>query len=503
LGIFKQKQDLKLKLIKNQEFWAVLIISVIAFGLRFYRLGASDFWYDEVSSVSISKYFLHNWNPPVYFGILHYWIKLFGVSEFAVRFPSLVFSVASIPCLFFLGKKIFNVRVGLYSSLIICFSSFHLWYAQEARPYSLSVILSILSTYFLYRFLKESKIRCGVNYIIFSILGLYSDISYYFIFLLVAQFLAALITARKHLSLKLFLIFCLVFMIFLFRINYFIFKFLYVQGGFWVPIANLKSLIVTIGNFNLGYNVPFKLYWFLNLLFLIILARGFLSIIKKREVGDFIFVVLLIIFPLGLVFMFSKIFFPIYLDRAFIIFSPYYYLLLGLAIDNLKDKKSKYIVICGFLVISLISISGYYRNLMTTSLEYHFGVVLKKPFKPALKFVENNLKSGDIIMHTNPSSREVFEFYSVDKKITQFFLFVPEAIDSNWNRPYVSGPGNINIKDLLSIDAKRIWVVSCNWQRNKGLDDNSEAVNREMKKLYNRDLSTEFDGLWVYRYTRL
>ncbi|MCX5698169.1 MAG: hypothetical protein NTX01_00500 [Candidatus Omnitrophica bacterium] len=101
MTIFKETQGLRSKLIVNKEFWAILIITIIAFGLRLYRLGACDFWYDEVFSVLISKSFLHNWNPPVYFGILHYWIKLFGVSEFALRFPSLMFSVVSIPCLFF------------------------------------------------------------------------------------------------------------------------------------------------------------------------------------------------------------------------------------------------------------------------------------------------------------------------------------------------------------------------------------------------------------------
>ncbi|MDP2924726.1 MAG: glycosyltransferase family 39 protein [Candidatus Omnitrophota bacterium] len=197
MTIFKEMQGLKLKLIVNKEFWAILIITIIAFGLRLYRLGASDLWYDEVWSVLISKNFLYNWNPPLYFSFLYYWIKLFGVSEFAIRFPSLVFSVASIPSIFFLGKQIFNNRVGLYASLIMCLSSFHLWYAQEARPYSLVVLLSILSTYYLYRFLKEEKIKLGIIYILFSILGIYSDTTFYYLFLLFTQLLAAVIFIKK------------------------------------------------------------------------------------------------------------------------------------------------------------------------------------------------------------------------------------------------------------------------------------------------------------------
>lgn len=307
MTIFKEMQGLKLKLIVNKEFWAILIISIIALGLRSYRLGTCDFWYDEVYSILISKNFLFNWNPPIYFVILHYWIKLFGVSEFALRFPSLVFSVVSIPCLFFLGKQIFNSRVGLYASLVMCLSSFHLWYAQEARPYSLGVLLSILSTYFLYRFLTEGKIKLGFIYILFFILGLYSDITYYHLFLLSTQLLAAIIFIRKNIYLKLFSFFCLIFLGFSLRSEYFISKFLYVKGGFWIPVPSLKFLIFTIENFNLGYNVSVGLYWFSDLIVLIILMLGLLTLRQKKEgKRNFIFVAMLSFLPLVLAFVFFK-----------------------------------------------------------------------------------------------------------------------------------------------------------------------------------------------------
>ncbi|MFH1459354.1 MAG: glycosyltransferase family 39 protein [Candidatus Omnitrophota bacterium] len=502
--ILKEMQVLKSKLIVNKEFWGILIISIIALGLRLYRLGSCNFWYDEVYSALISKNFLYNWNPPVYFIILHYWIKLFGVSEFALRFPSLVFSVVSIPCLFFLGKKIFNRRVGLYASLVMCLSSFHLWYAQEARPYSLSALLSILSTYFLYRFLTEGKTKLGFIYILFFILGLYSDITYYYLFLLSTQLLAAVIFIRKNIYLKLFLFSCLIFLVFFLRLEHFISKFLYVKAGFWVPAPSLKSLIFTIENFNLGYNVSIWVYWFLDLIILIILTLGFLSLRQKKvEKRNFIFVAILFLLPFALVFWFSKIFFPVYLDRGFIIFSPYYYLLLGLGIDYLGNKRLKEIILSVFLVILLISLASYYRNLMPAGNSHHIGVCLKKPYKPALRFIEDNFKSGDIIMHTNSSSQKVFEFYSRNKEIAQNFLFAPKMIDSNWNRPYVSGPGMVSVEEIAAINAKRIWVVSCDWERGKELDENSKAVNSEMSKMYKLDLSLEFDGLWVYRYLKL
>jgi len=501
--IFKEIQSLKSKLITNKELWAILIISIIAFGLRLYRLGACDFWYDEIGSVSISKNFSHNWNPPVYFIILYYWVKLFGVSEFTLRFPSLVFSVISIPCLFFLGKQIFNRRVGLYASLVMCLSSFHIWYAQEARPYSLSVLLSILSTYFLYCFLKKGKNKAGFFYILFSILGIYCDVTYYYLFLLPIQLLAIVIFKRKDIYLKLFYFFCLIFLFFSLRLEYFISKFLYVIGGFWIPAPSLKSLVFTMENFSLGYNASAGLYWFSDVLVLLIAVLGFLTFRQKIDwKRNFIFIAMLFFLPLVLVFGFSKIFFPVYLDRGLIIFSPYYYILLGLGIDSLAHKRLRKIIVSAFLVVLLISLSNYYRNLMTAGPSHHLGVVLKKPFKPALKFIEDNFKLGDIIMHTNSSSQKVFNFYSRNKEVAQDFLFAPKMIDSNWNRPYESGTGIVSVEELACIDAKRIWVVSCDWQRGKELDKNSEAVNSEMSNRYKLDLSLEFDGLRISRYLK-
>ncbi|HNW39852.1 MAG TPA: glycosyltransferase family 39 protein [Candidatus Omnitrophota bacterium] len=496
--------DLITKIIKKKEIWVILIISFIALALRLYRLGANDLWYDEVFSVLISKNPLHNWNPPVYFITLDYWIKLFGVSEFSLRFPSLVFGVISIPCLFFLGKTVFNSRVGISACLLMCLSSFHLWYAQEARPYSLSVFLSILSTYFFYRFLTEGRFKFGLSYVLSSILGLYSDITYYHLVLLFTQLLGGFLFVKKHLRLKLIFAFSFICLIFSLRAEHIISKFLYVKDGFWISAVYLKSLIFTIENFTLGYNVWTWLYWLSDLVVLIILFYVFLAFRRKKEWREKIFFfVILSFFPLGTAYIFSKIFFPVYLGRAMIIFSPYYYILLALGIDCLANRLLKKVMVVIIFLVMLVSLAGYYLNLMPTVFEHHPGVVLKKPFKAAVNFVENNFKPGDTVMHTNSASWEVFKFYSNNKTIKYKLLFAPKMIDTNWNRPLESGGEVLNIEGIAAINSQRIWVISCGWERNKKFNENSKEVNSEMSKIYKLDLSLEFDGLWVYRYIKL
>ena len=505
MAIFLKKlQGLALRLTSNKEFWAVFTVSIIALALRLYKLGANDLWYDEVYSVLISKDSFSIWNPPVYFVILHYWIKLFGVSEFALRFPSLIFSVLSIPFVFLLGKIIFNRRAGFYASVIMCLSSFHLWYAQETRPYSLSVLLSVMSTYYLYRFLKEGKVRLGIAYALVSVFGLYSDVSHYHLFLLSIQLFSVVILAKRRNYLKLFLIFCAISLVFALRLEHFISKLSYIKNGFWIPPPSLKSLLFTLENFNLGYNVSVGLYLFSDLLVLIMLGFAFLSFGKEKEKRKgLIFMILLSFLPLGLAYGFSKIFFSVYLDRAFIVFSPYYYLLIGLGLNYLKNKWLKMVILLVGLAVLFISLSSYYRNIMPVGPDHHSGVTLKKSFKSALRFIEANFQPGDKIMHTNSSPREIFGFYSRDKEIHQNFLFASKMVDSDWNRPYRQGLGVLSVEDLVYINFRRIWVVSCDWQRGEKLDKNSEAVNSEMRRKYKLDLSLEFDGLWIYRYLKI
>lgn len=486
----------------DRAFLALSIILAIALGLRLFRLGANDLWYDEVYSIAISDYYWRGWNPPFYFGILHYWIKLFGSSEFAVRFPSLLFGLSGVLCLFLLGKRLFNGRVGLYAAALMSLSPFHLWYAQEARPYTLAVFLSILATYYLYRFLSEGAIKPVIIFVLLSILGLYSDTTYYFIFLTAIQLFILVIWVKKKFFWNLFFIFCAIFLILSLRLEHFISKLNYVRGGFWIPVPDFKSLVITIENFNLGYNASAGLYWICNLIVLFILVSGFLVIRKRDDLRrNFIFLTALVFLPLVLIFSFSKIFFPVYLDRGLIIFSPYYYLLVGLALDCLLMGRIKHIVMSGFAAVLLIGACFYYQNIMPLGFSHHVGVHLKKPFKPVISFIKNNFSQGDMLMHTNSSSQKVFEFYF--KEVPQNFLFASGAIDTNWNRPYKSASGSICVDDLDSVGAKRLWVVSSSWSRQGDFDDNSRIVNSELIKLYRPDLYFEFEGLRVYRYVKI
>lgn len=278
------------------------IIFIIALGLRLYHIGLRDLWFDEIIAVfkAHNLNFLHIWNPPLYYAVLHYWTGIFGASELSLRFPSLLFSLFCVPFVFLLGRELFNNRAGLYAALIIALNPFHLWYAQEARPYSIAVFFSLLSGYFLFLFIKRQQNKFMYYFIVSSIAGLYSN--YFYILLLFAQVLCYLILSKRIWSLKRFIFCMLIPFAFIPWLNRFLHKLITMrQEAFWLHPPALKSFLITIENFNLGYNSPQILYFASDFLAAILIIAAIRFIKEKRELRPgFIFVLTLFFLPLAL-----------------------------------------------------------------------------------------------------------------------------------------------------------------------------------------------------------
>lgn len=133
-----------------------LIYSIIllAFAVRIYRLADQSFWFDETftwwtSAVVPWPDFIPfllpyaAYTPPFY--LLTRLVALLGTSEILFRFVAVFFSVLSVPLVERVGRRVGGTRVGLIAALLFAVNPFAVWYAQDARMYTMAAFFALLT----------------------------------------------------------------------------------------------------------------------------------------------------------------------------------------------------------------------------------------------------------------------------------------------------------------------------------------------------------------------
>jgi hypothetical protein len=136
-------------------------------------------------------------HPPLYFLILHSWMRQFGTGERAVRSLSGLFYILSVFAVFGIGRELYGTKTGLLCAAIYLSSPLAILAAQFARMYSLLSLLSILSTWLYLQFSikpRDSRLLFAL-YIVVNVLGAFTHIGFFF--LLFAQIVFHLLFNRR------------------------------------------------------------------------------------------------------------------------------------------------------------------------------------------------------------------------------------------------------------------------------------------------------------------
>ena len=122
---------------------------VVAFGivLRFWT--RSDLWLDEALTVNIAHLPLRDLHgalrrdgaPPLFYVLLHFWMRVFGTSDLAVRSLSGVLGVVTLPVAWAAGRRVGGRGVAAGALVLVASSPFAVRYSTETRMYALVVLL--------------------------------------------------------------------------------------------------------------------------------------------------------------------------------------------------------------------------------------------------------------------------------------------------------------------------------------------------------------------------
>src|SRR5512136_749485 len=104
--------------------WLLVVLLLLTFALRVYRLEAQSLWSDEGLSLYRARLTLgenltnvivvppgvptRDTNPPLYFVALSVLRLVAGESEYALRFLSVVVGVLAVPLLYVTGRRLFS-----------------------------------------------------------------------------------------------------------------------------------------------------------------------------------------------------------------------------------------------------------------------------------------------------------------------------------------------------------------------------------------------------------
>lgn len=127
---------------------AVVCVAIAAGAvLRF--VANSPMWLDEALTANIAELdpsrlldaLRADGHPPLYYLMLHGWMQVVGTSDLAVRALSGVLSLASLPLVWLIGRRIGGVPLAWIATGALAMSPFALRYATENRMYSLVGLL--------------------------------------------------------------------------------------------------------------------------------------------------------------------------------------------------------------------------------------------------------------------------------------------------------------------------------------------------------------------------
>jgi len=127
-------------------------LCLLAFGLRVARLDFHPIWFDEDlayqrATATLAVSLASMAGSPLYYIFLRGWAELAGASLFALRYFSALWGVLTIPLIYRVIRRLWGRQVALATTLITVFVPLYVYYSQEARTYSLTLVLMLLSMY--------------------------------------------------------------------------------------------------------------------------------------------------------------------------------------------------------------------------------------------------------------------------------------------------------------------------------------------------------------------
>lgn len=364
----RTKIDISLALIVFYFF--VLLVSV---GVRFAELTETGIWLDEAFSLLLSmkppseilSHTARDVHPPLYYLMLHEWIKVFGNGAFAARSLSVFFGVVSVALGIWLSHLLLPRRAAMLASILLAIFPAAVRYSQEVRMYSFLGALMLGATiafiYWLDR--PQSKVPLAL-YILLMVAGLYT---HYFAALCLLShwaYISLLATSRqikyKYLwSRSWWLANGLIVICFLPWLPSLLNQLTYSRLD-WIAQPGIKELVELTWfflNFSEGQQVP--VWGFYGLALVVWIASVFICLWDASDRKNNALLVVYVWCPIAAI-MLVSLFWPLLYPRYFLFAGLALPLVIAMALEGVSTRSKSAFVI-GLSAVILLELNGLWH----------------------------------------------------------------------------------------------------------------------------------------------
>jgi 4-amino-4-deoxy-L-arabinose transferase-like glycosyltransferase len=468
----------------------LLLLTIAGAWLRLSHLGAKSLWLDEGATVALIRaswqHFAWVWwhgeasLQTIYFLLMRGWIHL-GDSETWLRLPSALFGIATIPLLYVVARKFMNVEPALAAAALMAFSPTHVYYSQEARGYTLAIVMVLLSTYFFVRAVEQCQRRDWTWWMVASTLAFYCHD--FTALVLLAQSCSLLFKAEPKRWRPLLIRGTLIFVFALPGLTY-IFRASPENLHFiWMPRPSAKEFWHLAGFFG-GNGVKVVVAGILWAGGLVAIWRSRRSASDRDAFWRGMLILLWALLPVVILALISE-WQPLFLQRYVIFSLPAMILLAALGVDRLRKWRiglSLVVLLCGMSVPAII---GDYDK-------------PREDWRGASNTILAGATPGDAVVFFPFYSRIMLDYYR-DRSgaSTPLHVFAPEY--------YAGGE---DARDLLkALDSepgqfRHVWVVVADERTTIDDFEYGPAVANKLQSIYGEPKVWKFAAVEVLEYGR-
>ena len=491
----------------RQEVILLVLIMHLAALLMLLFLGEKSIWLDEALSIYVARLDFSGMlqmmsemerGQTLYTILLHYWSSL-GTSEFIIRSLSVVFALGTVPLVYLLGARLFGASVGITAALLLAVNASFIHYAQEARGYSLALLLVTAASLFFVKAIERPSKSTWAGYIVTGVLAAHAHL--FAVLVLVAHMVSVTTLRPRQIPWKGLLISGASIFLILVPLALFVLT-VKGHGMSWITQPSLVGVGKVFAFLSGGGILLLLAYFVLCTNSLIFRLRTSHNFGPTGDTWRYSFLLAWLFVPIMITLAASFVT-PVFVPRYLIVCLPPLVLLASVGLSQIPRRWIFAVALTILLLLSGRRVVYWYKDYQ------------KENWRGACNYVLSKAIPGDAFVSYIPFGKLPFNYY-LDRASAPSELLTPVnyfsgehvAVHTPYGLPegyFLGGKQpepDEHLPDRLADGHNRVWLVLTHDLGLQHLQQQSQLIRKLLQSRYDITSTREFYGMTVFLYER-